>query len=321
MSQAGDLFDRRLILVLGKGGVGRTTVATALALASSRRGRRTLLFQANARDALDELLGGPKVGETLTPITDLLSAVNTNPNAALHQYGLMVLHYERVYRLVLENRVARSLIRAIPGLDDYSIMGKLWWHTTERLPSGAPRWDTIVFDAPATGHALAMLEIPRAILETVPEGPLTRDARSVGRLLSDPAATAAVIVTLAEEMPVNEAIELHAGIEGHVTAGRLVVNQVYPDRFPAGSAPGRVLRALDGADAPELSSLLGAARTIRGRRELNEEHLARLRARVHTPEVQLPLLTSPTLGAQEIAALADILDAQLRSGAAENQKI
>src|SRR4029077_7894049 len=125
----------------------------------------------------------------------------------LHEYGLMVLRYEAVYKMVFENRVSRALVRAIPGLDDYSILGKLWFHTTEET-AGRPRFDTIVFDAPATGHALTLLSIPQSILAAGPEGPLTRDWCTVRALVEDRTRTAALLVTLAEDMPTAESIEL-----------------------------------------------------------------------------------------------------------------
>ena len=159
-----DLLDKRLVLVLGKGGVGRSTVAAAIAAAAAKRGRRTLLFQANASDRFGDLLGGGTVVQTSpTRLRDNLYAVNTNPSVALEEYGLMILKFRRVYRMVFENRVTKYFLRAIPGLDEYSILGKAWYHTTEQ-DSGRPSWDNVVFDMPASGHTLSMLRIPRAIL-------------------------------------------------------------------------------------------------------------------------------------------------------------
>src|ERR1041384_5242980 len=117
--------------------------------------------------------------------------------------------------MVFENRVSKAFLRAIPGLDDYALLGKAWYHTTEEK-RGAPVWDTVVFDMPAPGHSASMLGVPWVIVEAVPEGPLARDARTIKSLLCDPARTSAVLVTLAAEMPVNEAI----GPESTLTALR-----------------------------------------------------------------------------------------------------
>ena len=174
-----------------------------------------------------------------------LWAVNTNPAAALEEYGLMILKFKSVYEMVFENRVTRAFLRAIPGLDDYSLLGKAWFHTTEEK-RGKPVWDTVVFDMPASGHSVSMLRIPWVIIDTVPEGPLTRDARTVKELLSDPARTAAVLVTLAEEMPVNEAIELEAKLDRarHRAAADRRATRSIPAHFPPGAPVTRVLDAL-----------------------------------------------------------------------------
>src|ERR1051325_2752958 len=115
--------------------------------------------------------------------------------------------------MVFENRVSKAFLRAIPGLDDYALLGKVWFHTTEDK-RGAPVWDTVVFDMPASGHSVSMLRVRWVIAETGPAGPLPRDARTIKSLLCDPARTAAVLVTLAEEMPVNEEIELETKLTG-----------------------------------------------------------------------------------------------------------
>ncbi len=125
-----NLFDKRLILVAGKGGVGRSTVAASIAAASARRGRKTLLYEYNANDRWGDFFGTPPVGASIARLRDNLYAVNTTPGDALEEYGLMVLRFKRVYQMVFENRVTRYFLRAVPGLDDYAILGKAWYHTT-----------------------------------------------------------------------------------------------------------------------------------------------------------------------------------------------
>jgi anion-transporting ArsA/GET3 family ATPase len=242
--------------------------------------------------------------------------VNTNPQAALHEYGVMVLRYEAIYKMVLENRLSRALLRAIPGLDDYAVLGKLWFHTTEE-ERGRYRFDTIVFDAPATGHAVTLLRIPQAILEAVPDGPLTRDAGKVRALVEDPARTAPLIVTLAEDMPTNESIELAERLdrEAHVGVQGVVVNQLYPDLFPAGTAParvlGRVVEAGGAAGDPVLAPVIARGRMVRSRRALNERYLQRLATELPLPTAHLPRLFVPALGTREVADLSRRLGEEL----------
>jgi anion-transporting ArsA/GET3 family ATPase len=303
-------LDRRLILVVGKGGVGRSTVAAAIAERCASQGKRTLLYETSANDRFGDYFGKPPVGTEPVQLGANLWAVNATPASALAEYGLMILRWKSVYEMVFENRVSKAFLRAIPGLDDYALVGKVWFHTTEEK-RGRPVWDTVVFDMPASGHSVSMLRVPWVIVETVPEGPLTRDARTIKELLCDPARTAAVIVTLAEEMPVNEAIEL----EGKLTAlgivpQHLLVNQVFPRHFAPGTPVARVLDALvaDPALPPQLAPLgplTAHAALSRDRRVLNERYLADVRQRAATQVAELPMLFAPSLGPGEVKQLGE----------------
>jgi anion-transporting ArsA/GET3 family ATPase len=336
------LLDRRLILVVGKGGVGRSTVAAAVASACARRGRRTLLYEANANDRFGHFFGAPPVGTEIVPLARDLYAVNTSPAAAMEEYGMMILRFRPVYKMVFENRVSRYFLRAIPGLDDYSIIGKAWYHTTE-AERGKALWDTVVFDMPASGHSLSMLRLPRVILETVPEGPLTRDARTLRELLLDARRTAVILVTLAEEMPVNESRELTDALDRELgmRVSHVVINQVYPQRFEDGSLPARVLDVLDTPRGPgpaglganlglpaaggpgpvgagardqrDVAALIAHSQLARGRRRLNERYIAELERSLAIPHSQLPYLFVPSIGPAEIQALSRMLEERLES--------
>jgi anion-transporting ArsA/GET3 family ATPase len=300
-------LDRRLILVLGKGGVGRSTVAAAIAGKLAAQGKRTLLYETSANDRFGDYFGKPPVGPEPSQLAPNLWAVNATPASALAEYGLMILRWKSVYEMVFENRVSRAFLRAIPGLDDYALLGKAWFHTTEDK-RGRPAWDTVVFDMPASGHSISMLRVPWVITETVPEGPLTRDARTIKALLCDPAATAAVLVTLAEEMPVNEAIELETKLtELGIVPQQLLVNQVFPRHFPPGTPVARVLDALAGEPslAPPLAQLTAHAALSRDRRQLNERYLAELRKRARSTVAELPIVFAPSLGPAEVQQLGE----------------
>lgn len=304
-----EVFDRRLILIVGKGGVGRSTVAAAIAGQLAAQGKRTLLFETNANDRFGSYFDKPPVGPELAQLAPNLWAVNTNPAAALEEYGLMILKFKSVYEMVFENRVTRAFLRAIPGLDDYSLLGKAWFHTTEEK-RGRPIWDHVVFDMPASGHSISMLRIPWVITDTVPEGPLTRDARTVKDLLTDRARTAAVLVTLAEEMPVNEAIELDSKLsELGIVPQQIVCNQIYPQHFPPGAPVSRVLDALaaDSSLASPLREVTEHATLSRDRRALNERYLAELRARAKAPVLELPMLFAPALDVSHVRKLGGML--------------
>ena len=304
-----DVSERRLILVVGKGGVGRSTVAASIAGQLAAQGKKTLLFETNANDRFGSYFDKSPVGTTVTELAPNLSAVNTNPAAALEEYGLMVLKFKSVYEMVFENRITKAFLRAIPGLDDYAMLGKAWFHTEEEK-RGRPVWDTVVFDLPASGHSVSMLRIPWVITETVPEGPLTRDARSIKQLLTDPRRTCAIIVTLAEEMPVNEAIELEQKLTAiGIVPQHVICNQMYPDHFPAGSPVTKVLDALvaDPSLPSPLREVTAHSQLSRDRRSLNTHYLAELRARAKAPVTELPIIFTPQLSSAQVRSLGDKL--------------
>jgi anion-transporting ArsA/GET3 family ATPase len=308
------VLERRFLMVAGKGGVGRTTVAAALARAAQRAGKRVLLAQMESADRLARLFGLARpVPDEVVPVDDSLWAVNMNPKSALHEYALMVLKYESLYRALFENKAVRGFLGAVPGLDAYAMLGKAWFHTTE-VAGGRPRYDLVIVDGPASGHAARVLAIPQAILDAVPKGPLSRDAGAMRALLSDPTRFAFVMVTLPEELPARETASLarEAASTLKLALAPLIVNGVPSSRF---SDPALVRLLEAGAQAPvattatALASTLAGARLLHQRREDAEQNLERLRQDPGLPMVQLPRLPATSLGPEEVAQLAAVLAA------------
>ncbi len=227
------LLDKRLWIVSGKGGVGKSTISAALALRSARAGRRTLVCEVNTQERISRLLERPAAGPNITLLEENLWAVDVRPQEAMREYGLMVLRFEALYKTVFENRVVRYFLRFIPSLQELVLLGKILFHMQEKHPDGRPVWDTIVMDAPATGHAITFLRVPQVLMQTVPPGPMSREAMRMRDLLEDPAQTAAVLVSLPEEMPVNETLELHAALRDQVKVRThaAVLNAAFPERF------------------------------------------------------------------------------------------
>ena len=307
------IFDKKLILVVGKGGVGRSTVAASIASKAASQGKRTLLFQHDAVDRHGGWFGKSPVGSDITQLAPNLFAVNATANSALEEYGIMVLRWRRVYKMVFENRVTKSFLRAIPGLNAYSILGKAWFHTTETKKDGSPLWDCVVFDMAASGHSLTMLKIPQVILSTVPEGPLTRDARKVRSLLTNTEETAVVMVTLPEDMPTNEAIELQDKLrkESDIQVTSLVINQTYPPTFSSDDAVGAVLRALEASEiSDDANAVYQHASLLRKRGRMQDEYVSILRKNFHIPTAQVARRFSEVQSA-EIADISAELASQL----------
>ncbi len=199
----GALLERRILIVAGKGGVGKTTVATAVALAAHRTGRRVLLAQCQAEDRIGPLFGGEPLGPSIRTLLPGFDAVNMDPGEALREYGRMVLRVEALYKAVFENRYVEPFLRGTPGMDAWAMLGKAYFHAQEAAEDGTPRYDLVVLDAPATGHALTMLRVPQVIVEVAPPGLLRREAERALDLLRDPSRGGVLLVTLPEEMPVT----------------------------------------------------------------------------------------------------------------------
>ena len=229
----GILSEQRLWIVSGKGGVGKSTVSAALALASARSGKRTLVCEVNAVERITVFLERPQVGGDVQSIDENLWAVNVEPEQAMREYALMILKFQSIYKAVFENRFVRYFLRFIPSVQELVLLGKILFHLQEKLPDGRWKWDRIIMDAPATGHAISFLSVPQVLLDTVPPGPLSKEAQTMRNLLVDPKVTGAVLVTLPEEMPINETIELHRAFTENVkiTPAVSVLNMFVPHRF------------------------------------------------------------------------------------------
>lgn len=296
------LLDRRLQIVSGKGGVGKSTVSAALALLGQERGLRVLCCEVTAKERVAGLLGAPDSGPEIRQIDRSIWSVHVQPEHAMREYGLMVLRFKSLYSAVFENRVVRYFLRAVPSLPEIVILGKIWWHVTqEKDENGKLRWDLVVLDAPATGHGVTLLRTPETILQLVDEGPMVRDMKAMQAMLVDRTLTAVNIVTLPEEMPANEAIELHQALKGF-PQGRLILNSFVEPRFGA-----EELQALAGSDSVELKASQVAAAQYRERQELSAHYDEKLKEAVALPVTRLPFLPGITFGRSEVERLAATL--------------
>lgn len=304
------LFDHRLLVVTGKGGVGKSTIAAALALIGARRGKRVLVAEVNAQERVAPLLGGRPSGPVVREVLPGISTVNVTPREAMREYGTMVLRFRSIYDAVFENRVVRYFLHAIPSLAELVMLGKIL-HEVRVEDRGRHRWDLVILDAPATGHAVQLLRVPSVLLDTVPPGPLRRDAEWMQALLTDPDVTSLSIVTLPEEMPVNEAIELDASVRNvlKIPRGALIVNAMPETRFSP--ADREILDELQGDPAP-LGPAAAASRLQAVRAEHASRYLARARDAVALPTLLVPLLSRERWDREAVESVA----AGLERGAA-----
>ncbi len=295
----GALAGRRVLFVVGKGGVGKSTVATALAVALAESGKRVLLAQMEPSRRLAEFLDIPGSPEGIVEALPNLCVVTVDGETALSEYLGLVLPVRRVQRMVVESKLYHHFVAAAPGLKELMTIGKIWYE--EQLAAkGRPKWDVIVVDAPATGHVLQYLRMPSAAAEAFGPGLVRREAQKVMELLVDPVRTAVCPVTTAEEMPVNETTEMYRQLRDRLRMplGVLFVNRVHA----APLAPATVPEAPRGASRL-VTDVLRCAREEAGWAAINRRYLERLREVVPMPTVVLPFLFAEEFGLDEVRAL------------------
>jgi cellulose biosynthesis protein BcsQ len=313
-----NLFDKRFVINTGKGGVGQSTISAAMALAAARRGKRVLAIELNTRERISRLFGAPEVGSEIKPIHENVWAVNITPDAAMKEYVLMKLRIEMVYRAVFENRFVKQFLRVIPGLTELVLIGKAWYHEQERDKRGRPVYDFIVVDAPATGHGIFFLKIPHVITEAVPTGPMSAESRKILDLLQDPQRTALNLITLMEEMPVNETIELRQVVDAtlDIPMGYLIANGIYPRLFTAKEASQLEL-LVDAHPERDLTCRLLEMSIFRSQRNaLQEGYLDRLDREVGMPLIEVPYYFESELDFEVISRIASHIEESVERRAA-----
>jgi anion-transporting ArsA/GET3 family ATPase len=303
------------VFVTGKGGVGKTTVASALALFASEHGRRTLLCEIEAKDLSTFLESGP-TDFTAREVHPNLWAMSMDTEASLREYLRLHLRIPMAGRIGPLAKAFDFVATAAPGVREILTVGKLCYEVREK------HYDLVVVDAPASGHIVGELAAPQAINELVKVGLIRSQTDWMLEILSDPRQTALAIVTTPEEMPVNETLELVGRVKTETTVdlAAVIVNRVLPELFARHEE--EVFERLNQDDAvKELATLAGgdprgvlaAARLAVTLRRTNAGHLERLRAELDAgvPMLYLPFHFSRFLGLRTVRQTAHSLGEEL----------
>jgi anion-transporting ArsA/GET3 family ATPase len=296
-----DLIDQlarlQLLVVTGKGGVGKTAVSAVLGRAFAQRGKQTLVVEVDPRENLHQMLGVPPTGGDILPAGPGLWVQNLKPRNVLDAVVRERLRLELLSRRVLSSQIYHHFADAAPGLTEIAILGHAL-RLVRGVQKGAPEIDVVVLDAPATGHGVRLLASPLLVSDVIRHGPFADMAGELAEMISDPQRCGIVAVTQAEEMPVQEVLEMREALRSQVGKDpeALIVNGLYP---PAPAA--------EGQDDPLVA-------LWRQRRQLNERELERLRAAWEGPRFELPQLAMDR-GPALTTALHRCLEEKVREAA------
>ncbi len=305
------LFQRRLLFVAGKGGVGKTTVACALAMIATQLGKRTLLAEVDGAGRAAYLLGVEPAPVGLPRRAGpSLSVMSVEGGAALAEYLEIILPIKRVLQAIFASRIYRYFVAAAPGLKELLTIGKIWYEA-ERLDetSGGRLWDLVIVDAPATGHSLQYLRMPYAAHQAFGGGLVGRESKRIVDLLVDPQITAVNLVTTAEEMPVNETLEMYQQIRDDL---RLPLGLLFANRMHHAGFEGKKLDALehklgklrDPRDRAVATEVLNRGREEVGWSSINQRYLQRLSHEIDMPRVEIAFVFAEEFGRREVHAIA-----------------
>ena len=310
------LLDRQLLVVTGKGGTGKTTVAAALAVLATRLGKRVLICEMDAKGSLASVFDSGPLPFEPVQVTDGIWAMAMNTEDSLREYLRLFAHIPFVGRIGVLARTFDFVADAAPGVKEILSLGKLCYEVRER------HYDLVIVDGVATGHVIAQLSAPDVIGELIKVGPVRDQTRWMQDILEDHTRSGVVLVTTPEEMPVLETAELidRIAAETGVDVAAVVANRVLPELF--GRSEEAVFDAL-GSDGPQdalraalgdgISAVFDGARLAVAMRRGGAGHLQYLRE--HVPAglevVYVPELFSRSTGLRSAGLIADALGEEL----------
>jgi anion-transporting ArsA/GET3 family ATPase len=299
----------RVVIVAGKGGVGKTTVTATLATVAANAGLSVLIVEVEGKSGLAACFGRPPLTYEEAELAPRVRGRTLTPDEALVDYleghGL-----RRISKRLVRSGALEVVATAVPGMKDILVLGKVKALEVERAA------DLILIDAPAAGHAVSFLMSPRGLGDAVRVGPVSKQSTDVIEMLSDPARCQVMLVTVPEETPVNELVDTAFQLEDRigVQLAPVVVNGCYPDPGLPASAD-EVQRLADElgvfVSPREAADLVAATEFRRERYALQQEQADRLAGRLPLPQVRLPFLFTAELGPPEIDVLAGTFTAQI----------
>ncbi|MCU0597941.1 MAG: ArsA family ATPase [Desulfobacterales bacterium] len=287
------LFAQRLIFVMGKGGVGKTTVSVLLGMEASRRKKKTLLVELGDSDAIGKIFASGSLPEEPSLLSECLWGARINPKAELEAYTRAHINSNLVANRIIESRLFDYLFAATPGLKEVMSLGRIWRWEQAVDKASLPLFDLIIVDSPATGHGLSLLRLPGHLVQMIRVGPLVSQINELQNLLQNPQKTSLALVTLPQELPVNETIELYDTAESllKISVRIVFINQVWPALYTSDDIKS-VNHLSDSlrsdSSNPSWTALLDAARRHIDKRAHQDKYIAQIASAIPSKIVGVP---------------------------------
>jgi anion-transporting ArsA/GET3 family ATPase len=294
-----------LVIVTGKGGVGKTTVSVALGMRAAAEGKRTIVCEVSSQENASRMFEHTTVGFHEVELEKNLWAISIDPDESMREYVLLQLKVRAMRDMLFRSRIFNYLAAATPGLKELVTIGKIWeLAQLDRKVKSGRKYDTVIVDAPATGHGVGFLQTPRTFANIARVGPIHSQAQTLDNFITDHDNTGVAIVALPEEMPVNETAALEHDLveEVGVAVDRVYLNGLYPERFSKEEA--EKLNALAATEDGATKAAARAALSEFDRARSQRAQLARLRRRAQAPVKTLPFLFEPDLGPEAARRLS-----------------
>jgi anion-transporting ArsA/GET3 family ATPase len=299
------LFARRLIFVMGKGGVGKTTVSVLLGRATSRQRKKTLLVELGDSDAMGGVFSRGSLPEEPILLAENLWGARVNPKAELEAYTRAHINSSLIASRITRSRLFDYLFAATPGLKEVMSLGRIWRWVQAVDRDSHSLFDLIIVDSPATGHGLSLLRLPRQLVQMIRMGPIASQINELQNLLQDPKKTCMALVTLPEELPVIETIEFYKSTESalNIPVHVAFINSVWPASYTTDDIESINLLSKHLRSESSKSTVLilsdAAIRHIE-KRVLQEKYISLINSTISCPVAEIPFYFTNDLSLDDI---------------------
>ena len=294
---------------MGKGGVGKTTISVLLAMLASRLGKKVLIVEAGDGDVIGRLFDKASLTETPIHLTEKIWGAHVNPKAELEAYTRAHINPGFIANRITRSRLFDYLFAATPGLKEVMSLGRIWRWEKYTGEDSTPLFDLIIVDSPATGHALSLLRLPMQLIQMIRVGPIVSQIQELQGLLQNRQKTCLALVTLPEELPVNEAIELYSVAESTLNIPVMItfINSVWPEAYnpEEQSEITNKWTSLKSRDTEQsYMPLLNAAINHIHRRNLQQKYMDQIKSEIRSPVVEVPFYFTNDLSLKDIEQIS-----------------